>query len=98
MIKKIFAIGLDHKSAQDQVLNSAIGIAEVGRIFKLSYPWKCKLNQGNRRCPKILPGMTLAQIATRNQSTAAGRHPAVDGSTARAWSGRSDSRRRRRPS
>jgi hypothetical protein len=34
----LLLLGLDHKSAQDQVLNSAIGIAEVGRIFKLSYP------------------------------------------------------------
>ena len=31
-----FACGLDHKSAQDQALNSAIGVGEVGRTSEFS--------------------------------------------------------------
>ena len=64
--------GLDHNSAQDRVLCSVMELGEIGRIFELSYPWRCKLTEGRRRCPKILPRQTLVQKR-------GARHPVVPG-------------------
>ena len=65
-------VGLDHKSAQDRVPLLVIGIGEIGRISEQSYPWKCKLNPGSERCPKILPRLTLAQRPGLRQSVLSG--------------------------
>ena len=70
-----FRVGLDHNSAQDPAAWSVMALREVGRIVEISYPWKCKLTEGRRRCPKILPRETLAQMG-------GGRHPAAPGGRA----------------
>jgi hypothetical protein len=36
-----------------------------GRPLEISYPWKCKLTEGEGRCSKVLPGLTIAQIRGR---------------------------------
>ena len=64
--------GLDHKSAQDRVMRLVIGIGEVGRISEHSYPWRCKLTEGWKRCPRILPRLTLVQRPGVRQSAVSG--------------------------
>jgi hypothetical protein len=66
-------IGLDHNSAQARVRHSVMRLGEVGRIFEFSYPWKWKLTEGNRRCPKILPRQTLAQMRSGRHTAGPGR-------------------------
>ena len=64
--------GLDRNSAQDRVLRLVIGLGEVGRISEHSYPWRCKLTEGWKRCPRILPRLTLAQRPGVRQSAVSG--------------------------
>jgi 2'-5' RNA ligase len=51
--------GIDHNFAQDRAQRWAIGLKEVGRFLELSYPWRCKLTEGWKTCPKRSPHITL---------------------------------------
>ena len=52
--------GFDHRSGQGQVLRLVKILRESSRTLEISYPWKCKLTEGEGRCSKALPGLTLA--------------------------------------
>jgi hypothetical protein len=43
---ELFSGGLGHKSAQDREPCLVMGLKEVGRTLRFSYPWKWKLTEG----------------------------------------------------
>jgi uncharacterized protein (UPF0548 family) len=36
-------------------------LRESGRTLEISYPWKCEPTEGEGRCSRVLPGLTLTQ-------------------------------------
>ena len=54
------AFGLDHRSGQGRARRLVIVLRESGKTLEISYPWKCKLTEGEGRCSKVLPRLTLA--------------------------------------